>query len=66
MTPLLARSLTWVEADRGGSIVFDLKIAVVADEPEVVTQRRFIAEAIRIIGAFVLEQDCKSRPSAGR
>jgi hypothetical protein len=57
MTPLLARSLTWAEADGDGSIVFDLKIAVVAGEPEAVTRGRFVAEAIRLVRAFVLEQD---------
>jgi hypothetical protein len=56
MTPLLARSLTWVETDGGGSIVFDLKITVVDGEPEAVTQDRFIVEAIRLVGAFALEQ----------
>jgi hypothetical protein len=56
MTPLLARSLTWVETDSGGSIVFDLKIAVVDGEPEALTQDRFIVEAIRLVGAFALEQ----------
>jgi len=55
MTPLLARSLTWAEADGDGSI--DLKIAVVAGEPEAVTRGRFVAEAIRLVRAFVLEQD---------
>jgi hypothetical protein len=57
MTPLLARSLTWAETDGGGFIVFNLKVAAVAGEPETDTRARFVTEAIRLVRAFVLEQD---------
>ena len=56
MTPILARSLTRVEVGGGASIIFDLRIAAVSGEPEAETKDRFVAEAIRIAGAFLLEQ----------
>jgi hypothetical protein len=55
VTPFLARTLTWIEAANGTSIVFDLRISAVAGKPEAETQGRFVAEAIRIVGAFLLE-----------
>jgi hypothetical protein len=57
VTPILARTLTWVEIGAGGaSIIFDLRMGAVAEEPAAETQDRFVAEAIRIAGAFLLEQ----------
>ena len=56
MTPILARSLTWVEVGRGASFIFDLRIAAVTGEPEAETKDRFVTEAIRLAGAFLLEQ----------
>ena len=56
MTPILARTLTWTEIGGGASIIFDLRIAVVSEEPEPETRDRFVAEAIRLAGAFLLEQ----------
>ena len=56
MTPFLARTLTWAEVANGTSIVFDLRIAAVAVESEAETNDRCVAEAIRIAGAFLLEQ----------
>ena len=40
MTPILARSMTWVELPGGTSIVFDLRIAAVAGESEAETNNR--------------------------
>ena len=54
MTPILARSLTWVEVGRSASIIFDLRIAAVTGEPEAETKDRFVTEAIRLAGAFLL------------
>jgi hypothetical protein len=43
------------EVANGTSIVFDLRIALDGEaEPE--TRGRFVAEAIRVVGAFILEQ----------
>ena len=56
VTPFLARTLTWAEVANGTSIVFDLRIAAVAGEAEAETHGRFVAEAIRIVGAFLVEQ----------
>jgi hypothetical protein len=56
VTPILARTLTWVEIGGGASIIFDLRIGAVAEEPAAETRDRFVAEAIRIAGAFLLEQ----------
>ena len=56
VTPFLARTLTWAEIANGTSIVFGLRITAVAGEVEGETQGRFVAEAVRIVGAFLLEQ----------
>jgi hypothetical protein len=40
VTPILARSMTWVELPGGTSIVFDLRIAAVAGESEAETNNR--------------------------
>jgi hypothetical protein len=56
VTPILARTLTWTEIGGGASIIFDLRIAAVSEEPELETRDRFVAEAIRLAGAFLLEQ----------
>jgi hypothetical protein len=56
VTPFLTRSLTWLEVANGTSIMFDLRITAVARESEAETHGRFVAEAIRIVGAFLLEQ----------
>jgi hypothetical protein len=56
VTPILARTLTWAEIGDGASIIFDLRIAAVSEEPEPETRDRFVAEAIRLAGAFLLEQ----------
>jgi hypothetical protein len=41
MTPILARTLSWVEVANGASIIFDLRITAVAGDPEAKTQGRF-------------------------
>ena len=64
MTPILARSMTWVELPGGTSIVFDLRIAAVAGESEAETNNRFVAEAIRIAGSFLLELGPLNKPEA--
>jgi hypothetical protein len=53
---MLARTLTWTEIGGGASIIFDLRIVAVSEEPEPETRDRFVAEAIRLAGAFLLEQ----------
>ena len=54
MTPFLTRSLTWLEVANATSIIFDLRITAVAGESEAETRGRYVAEAIRIVGAFLL------------
>jgi hypothetical protein len=56
VTPILARSMTWTEVSGGASIIFDLRIAAVAGESAADTKDRFVVEAIRVAGAFLLEQ----------
>jgi len=56
VTPILARTLTWSEVASGASIIFDLRITAITGEPEAETQDRFVAEAIRIAGAFLRKQ----------
>jgi hypothetical protein len=61
--PFLARSLTWAEVANGTSIVFDLRITVLDGEAEAETRARFVAESIRIVGAFLLEQGVRVPPA---
>jgi len=56
MTPILARTLSWFEVANSASIIFDLRVTAVAGEPEAETRGRFVAEAVRIAEAFLLEQ----------
>jgi hypothetical protein len=63
VTPFLARTLTWAEAANGTSIVFDLRITALDGEAEAETQGRFVAEAIRVVGAFLLEQGVRVPPT---
>jgi hypothetical protein len=56
VTPFLARTMTWGEVTNGTSIVFDLRIAALDGEAEAETRGRFVAEAIRVVGAFLMEQ----------
>jgi hypothetical protein len=56
MIPILARSLTWTELGSDASIIFDLRIAAVSEEPAPETRDRFLAEAVRLAKAFLLEQ----------
>ena len=63
MTPFLARTLTWAEVANGTSIVFDLRIAALDGEAEAETRGRFVAEAIRVVGAFPLEQGVRVPPT---
>jgi hypothetical protein len=56
VTPILAWTLTWSEVASGASIIFDLRITAITGEPEAETQDRFVAEAIRIAGAFLRKQ----------
>jgi hypothetical protein len=58
VTPFLARTLTWAEVANGTSIVFDLRITALDGEAEAETRGRFVAEAIRVVGAFLLERPC--------
>jgi hypothetical protein len=55
--------LTRAEVASGASIVFDLRIAALDGEAEAETRGRFIAEAIRVIGAFLLEQGVRVPPT---
>jgi hypothetical protein len=63
VTPFLARTLTWAEVASGTSIVFDLRIAALDGEAEAETRGRFVAEAIRVVGAFLLEQGVRVPPT---
>jgi hypothetical protein len=63
VTPFLARTLTWAEVANGTSIVFDLRITALDGEAEAETQGRFVAEAIRVVGAFLLEQGVRVPPT---
>ena len=63
MTPFLARTLRWAEVVNGTSIVFDLRITALDGEAEAETQGRFVAEAIRVVGAFLLEQGVRVPPT---
>ena len=63
MTPFLARTLTWAEVAYGTSVVFDLRIAALDGEAEAETRGRFVAEAIRVVGAFLLEQGVRFPPT---
>jgi hypothetical protein len=63
VTPFLARTLTWAEVANGTSIVFDLRITALDGEAEAETQARFVAEAIRVVGAFLLEQGVRVPPT---
>jgi hypothetical protein len=63
VTPFLARTLTWAEVANGTSIVFDLRITALDGEAEAETRGRFVAEAIRVVGAFLLEQGVRVPPT---
>jgi hypothetical protein len=47
----------------GTSIVFDLRITALDGEVEAETQGRFVAEALRVVGAFRLEQGVRVPPA---
>jgi hypothetical protein len=55
--------LTWAEVAHGTSIVFDLRIAALDGEAEAETRGRFVAEAIRVVGAFLLKQGVRVPPT---
>jgi hypothetical protein len=63
VTPFLARTLSWAEVANGTSIVFDLRITALDGEAEAETRGRFVAEAIRVVGAFLLEQGVRVPPT---
>jgi hypothetical protein len=63
LTPFLARTLSWAEVADGTSIVFDLRITALDGEAEAETRGRFVAEAIRVVGAFLLEQGVRFPPT---
>ena len=63
MTPFLARTLTWAEVANGTSLVFDLRITALDGEAEAETRGRFVAEAIKVVGAFLLEQGVRVSPT---
>jgi hypothetical protein len=63
VTPFLARTLSWAEVADGTSIVFDLRITALDGEAEAETRGRFVAEAIRVVGAFLLEQGVRFPPT---
>jgi hypothetical protein len=63
VTPFFARTLTWSEVANGTSIVFDLRITALDGEAGAETQGRFVAEAIRVVGAFLLEQGVRVPPT---
>jgi hypothetical protein len=63
VTPFLARTLSWAEVANGTSIVFDLRITALDGEAEAQTRDRFVAEAIRVVGAFLLEQGVRVPPT---
>jgi hypothetical protein len=48
--------MTWTEVGGAASIIFDLRIGAVAEESAADTKDRFVVEAIRVAGAFLLEQ----------
>jgi hypothetical protein len=48
--------MSWAEVANGSSIVFDLRITALDGEAEAETQGRFVAEAFRVVEAFLLEQ----------
>jgi hypothetical protein len=53
MTPILARTLSWVEVANGASIIFDLRITAVAGDSEAETHK---VGLVRIAEAFLLEK----------
>jgi hypothetical protein len=55
--------LRWAEVVNATSIVFDLRITALDGEAEAETQGRFVAEAIRVVGAFLLEQGVRVLPT---
>jgi hypothetical protein len=55
--------LTWAEVANGTSTVFDLRIAALDGEAEAETRGRFVAEAIRAVGVFLLEQGVRVPPT---
>jgi hypothetical protein len=63
VTPFLAWTLSWAEVANGTSIVFDLRITALDGEAEAETRDRFVAEAIRVVGAFLLEQGVRVPPT---
>jgi hypothetical protein len=63
VVPFLARTLSWAEVANGSSIVFDLRITALDGEAEAETQGRFVAEAFRVVGAFLLEQGIRVPPT---
>jgi hypothetical protein len=63
VTPFLARTLSRAEVANGTSIVFDLRITALDGEVEAETRDRFVAEAIRVVGAFLLEQGVRVPPA---
>jgi hypothetical protein len=63
VTPFLARTLSWAEVANGTSIVFDLRITALDGEAEAETRDPFVAEAIRVVGAFLLEQGVRVQPT---
>jgi hypothetical protein len=63
VTPFLARTLSWAEVADGTSIVFDLRITALDGEAEAETRGRFVAEAIRVVGTFLLEQGVRVPPT---
>jgi hypothetical protein len=63
VTPFLARTLPWDEVANGTSIVFDLRITALDGEAAAETQGRFVAEALRVVRAFLLEQGVRVPPS---
>jgi hypothetical protein len=55
--------LSWAEVANGTSIVFDLRITALDGEAEVETRGRFVAETIRVVRAFLLEQGVRVPPT---
>ena len=51
------RNMAWAEVSGGTLMSFDLRIALIPDEPAVDTAERFRREAVRTARAFLSEQE---------
>jgi hypothetical protein len=54
--------MAWAEVSGGTLMSFDLRIALIPDEPAVDTAERFRREAVRTARAFLSEQESNNAP----